>query len=525
LNCRYRGSIFILIFVRVIELTPLPQRQNRSVIGWLQKLSALLGIGIALGLAGPVARAAPTPKPNIIFILIDDMGYGDLSCYGGPSEQTPNIDSLAQAGIRFTQFYVGAPICSPSRTTFTTGQFPARWRVTSFLASRAENERRGMAQWLDVSAPTLARTLQQAGYVTGHFGKWHLGGQRDVGEAPLISEYGFNETLTQFEGLGDRILPLLDAFDGQPAQKYALGSDNLGRGNIEWLDRSKVTAAFVKRSLDFIQRAEQAGKPFYLNLWPDDVHSPFFPPKELRGDTTKRELYLGVVKAMDAQFAALFDYVRHSPSLRTNTIIVLASDNGPEPGAGSAGPFRGHKGMLYEGGIREPFIVWGPGFMPKSAHGSLNETTVVSALDLFPSLARLTGVRVPTAVKLDGEDLSEALLGKNKSHRSKQLFWNRPPDRSGNNRETWPDLATREGNWKLLMMRDGSEPQLYDLQHDPGETQNLAGKHPKVVKRMSQTLLTWWESLPASRESAELLPKQAGSGRRRLTNANSSGNE
>jgi uncharacterized sulfatase len=216
----------------------------------------------------------PTTKPNFIFVLIDDMGYADLSCYGGRPGLTPQIDSLASEGIRFSQFYAGAPICSPSRTALLTGQNPERWRITSFLASRAENERRGMAQWLDSSAPTLSRTLQQAGYATGHFGKWHMGGQRDVGEAPLITEYGFDESLTQFEGLGDRILPLLDAFDGEPARKYSLGSENLGRGNIEWMDRSVVTEGFVKRTEDFIQRAEKQGKPFYVNLWLDDVEAP-----------------------------------------------------------------------------------------------------------------------------------------------------------------------------------------------------------------------------------------------------------
>ena len=115
------------------------------------------------------------------------------------------------------------------------------------------------------------------------------------------------------------------------------------------------------------------GKPFYVNLWPDDVHSPFFPPKALRRDGTKRQLYLGVVKAMDEQFAPLFNYLRASPVLRTNTFLIISSDNGPEPGAGSAGPFRGHKGNLYEGGIREPFIVWAPGFLGPSARGTLND--------------------------------------------------------------------------------------------------------------------------------------------------------
>lgn len=436
------------------------------------------------------------PKPNILFVLIDDMGYADLSCYGEKRIQTPHIDALAAEGIRFTQFYVASPICSPSRTALLTGQFPARWRMTSYLAERRENERRGMPQWLDLQAPALARTLQQAGYATGHFGKWHMGGQRDVGEAPLITEYGFDQSLTQFEGLGDRILPLLDAFDGQPPKKYSLGSDKLGRGQITWLDRSQVTSAFVSNALQFIQQAEKAGRPFYVNVWPDDVHSPFFPPKTLRGDGSKKQLYLGVVKAMDDQLAALFDYIRERPALRTNTLIVLASDNGPEPGAGSAGPFRGHKGNLYEGGVREPFIVWGPGLLAKTACGTVNDTTVVAGVDLLPSLACLAGAALPNGVSLDGEDLSRSFLGHARQTRSKPLYWVRPPDRPGQGNEAWPDLAMREGDWKLLLMEDGSGPQLYDLAVDPGEKQNLASKQAKIVQRLSRKLLAWRRTLP-----------------------------
>ncbi len=461
------------------------------------RVRVLAGLMACAGFAAlNQVAAAPAAKPNFVFVLIDDMGYGDLSCYGGKPGQSPNIDALASEGIRFTQFYSGAPICSPSRTAFMTGQSPARWKITSFLASRAENERRDMAQWLDVKAPTLSRTLQKAGYATGHFGKWHLGGQRDVGEAPLITEYGFDESLTQFEGLGDRILPLLDAFDGEPAKKYSLGSEHLGRGNIEWMDRSIVTEGFVKRTADFIQRAEKKNQPFYVNLWLDDVHSPFFPPKALRNDESKRELFLSVSKAMDQQLAPLFDQIRSSPALRTNTIIIVASDNGPEPGAGSAGPFRGHKGMLYEGGIREPLIVWGPGFVKKSDRGLVNETTVVSALDFFPSITSLAGVALPNGVKFEGVDQSRAFVGKTRDERSKPLFWSRPPDRGGDNGDKWPDLATRKNDWKLLIMRDGSNPQLYDLGKDPGETNNLAAQNPIVVKRLSQPLLTWWHSLP-----------------------------
>lgn len=434
--------------------------------------------------------------PNFVFVLIDDMGYADLSCYGERRIQTPHIDALAKEGIRFTQFYVDSPICSPSRTALTTGQFPARWRITSYLAERRENDRRGMAQWLDPKAPTLAHLLRAAGYATGHFGKWHMGGQRDVGEAPLIAEYGFDQTLTQFEGLGDRILPLLDAFDGKPPRKYSLGSDQLGRGQITWLDRSKVTSAFVGRALQFIQEAEKARRPFYVNIWPDDVHSPFFPPQALRGDSSKKQLYLGVVKAMDDQLAPLFDYIKSSPSLRTNTLVIVASDNGPEPGAGSAGPFRGHKGNLYEGGVREPFIIWGPGLVAERARGTVNDTTVVAGVDLLPSLAGLAHVRLPAGVTFDGEDLSPSWLGKTQRARTKPLFWNRPPDRAGSATEAWPDLASRDGEWKLLVMEDGSGAQLYNLAKDPGEKRNLAAEQPKVVQRLTRQLLNWRKSLP-----------------------------
>jgi uncharacterized sulfatase len=440
--------------------------------------------------------AAGATRPNFIFVLIDDMGYADLSCYGNTKLQTTHLDRLAKEGIRFTQFYVASPVCSPSRTALTTGQFPARWRLTSYLDSRRMNEQRGMAQWLDPRAPTLARLLQKSGYATGHFGKWHMGGQRDVGDAPLIQAYGFDESLTQFEGLGDRILPLLDAFDGSPAKKYALGSDQLGHGEITWMDRSKVTSGFVERALRFIQRAEQAGQPFYVNVWPDDVHSPFFPPKALRGDGSKRELYLGVVKAMDEQLAPLFDYVRNRPSLRTNTLIIAASDNGPEPGAGSAGVFRGDKGNLYEGGVREPFIVWGPGLVDKQAQGTVNEQTVIGGVDLLPSLAKLARVELPVGVDFDGEDLSRPLLGFTRQTRSKPLMWVRPPERPGPAGNRWPDLSIREGDWKLLIMRDGSRPQLYNLAQDPAEAHDLSADQPDRVKGLSRKLLAWQDQLP-----------------------------
>ncbi len=153
----------------------------------------------------PAASGKPV-GPNIILVFIDDMGYSDFSCFGNDLAKTPQIDNLASEGISFEQFYVNSPICSPSRVAISTGQYPQRWKISSFLGYRKKNEERGMVQYLDTKAPMLARSLKQVGYATGHFGKWHMGGQRDDDTCPHITEYGFDESLTNFEGLGKRLL-------------------------------------------------------------------------------------------------------------------------------------------------------------------------------------------------------------------------------------------------------------------------------------------------------------------------------
>lgn len=460
----------------------------------------LVGLGVAACvMTGAGAQEQPVRKKlNILVVLVDDLGYGDFSCYGGTGVKTENVDRLAREGLRFSQFYVNSPICSPSRTALTTGHYPARWRITSFISDRAANTRRGMAQFLDPKAPSLARGLAGAGYATGHFGKWHMGGGRDVGEAPLISEYGFQESLTQFEGLGDRVLPILDAHDGTPPRKMPLGlaSEKLGRGKVTWVDRCQVTKSFVDGALDFIKRAEAADRPFYVNLWPDDVHSPFFPPAALRGDGSKRALYEGALKNMDDQLGPLFDYVRNSPRLRDNTLILVLGDNGPEGGAGSAGPFRGSKGQHYEGGIREPLVAWGPGLIPPSRRGAEDRETVLSSVDLVASLYRLAGVTAPENPRPDGVDRSGALLGMPAGERPQPLFWKRPPDRPGPPRRPLPDLAVRDGRWKLLMQDDGTDIELYDLHADPGETRNLAAENPEVVARLKTAVTEWNATLP-----------------------------
>ncbi len=218
-------------------------------------------------------------KPNVILVFIDDMGWGDFSCFGNEAAQTPNVDRLAKEGIRFEQFYVNSPICSPSRTAISTGQYPQRWKITSYLSNRDHNKQRGMAQWLDPKAPMLARSLQKAGYATGHFGKWHMGGQRNVADAPSITEYGFDQSLTNFEGMGPKLLPLTLKPGQDPDKPGRIWADavRLGKG-VRWMQRSKITEGFVEEAIPFIKKAQDEEKPFYLNLWPDDVHSPFWPP-------------------------------------------------------------------------------------------------------------------------------------------------------------------------------------------------------------------------------------------------------
>lgn len=466
-------------------------------------MRALIFLILALVLCGSAypARAGRTGPPNIVFVFIDDMGYGDLEAFAPDGVRTENISRLAEEGLRFRQFYVNSPICSPSRTAVTTGHYPARWRITSYIDNRGLNERRGMAQFLDPAAPTLARMLRESGYTTGHFGKWHLGGGRDVGEAPLINEYGFDQSLTQFEGLGDRILPIFDPHNGMPANQSGLGlaSEKLGRGKVEWLDRCQVTAAFVDRAIGFMDEASKAGKPFYINLWPDDVHTPLFPPGDLRGDGSKRALYEGVLKNMDRQLGPLFNAVRENAELRDNTLILLASDNGHEGGAGRAPGLRGSKANLYEGGIRSPLIVWGPGLIAATKRGSVNSESLLSGVDLVPSLLKLAGRPLPTGVNFDGVDLASTLTGHSTAGREKPLFWKRPPDRPGPPEATWPDLAVREGAWKLLINEDGSKAELFDLTADPGESKNLAEEHPDLVERLRGVVMEWNRGLPSNR--------------------------
>jgi arylsulfatase A-like enzyme len=412
-----------------------------------------------------------------------------LGSYGGRFVPTPNLDRMANAGVRFTQFYVASPICSPSRAGVTTGMFPARWRITSYLQTRKGNAECGQADFLDPQAPSVARLLKSAGYATAHFGKWHMGGGRDVTHAPSIREYGFDEWASTWESP-----------DPHP---------DLTATNWIWSPQDKVkrwdrTAFFVDKTLDFLRR--HPSQPCYVNLWPDDTHTPFVPKPSLKqkyqaGNNSNGERnFQGVLEEYDRQMGRLLDGLKQ-PGLATNTLVLFTGDNGPSPTYEQrrTGGLRGAKLSLYEGGTRLPMLVWWPG---RVAAGQVNERTVLSAVDLLPSFCKLAGAAIPQAIadRLDGEDLSGALTG-GLPMRLRPLFWGygrntnsfaypgEPANRS-------PNLAVRDGDWKLLINADGSRSELYDLAADPKEEKNLATNKVELSQSLSEQVLKWRRALP-----------------------------
>ena len=432
--------------------------------------------------------------PNIVFIFIDDMGFADLGCFGNPLMKTPHIDGLAKQGLRLTNFYVNSPICSPSRVAVTTGQYPSRWQIHSYLNTRKGNRQRGMRDFLDASAPTTAKKLRSHGYATAHFGKWHMGGGRDVGDAPLPSDYGFDESCVAFEGLGDRIL-----------DNPKTSSVQLGRGNIEFCDRWEKTEKYTDLAIDFIRRHRT--QPFFLRLFPNDVHDRHQPrpgsAKKWQDVTSNpwQQKFCAVLEELDQQIGRLVQAIDQM-GLADSTLIVLTSDNGPtdwpkyyrQPNdypPGFTGPFFGRKWSLYEGGIRVPFIARWIGKIPADM---VDDQSIVSGIDLSPTFCHLVGVDIPASEQLDGIDRSDVLLGL-PSPRSRACFWQYGAPHAklqpGKLAHRSPTLAVREGNWKLLVNADGSNEQLFNLAQDPSESHNLAGRHPKIVTILTDQLRGW----------------------------------
>lgn len=439
----------------------------------IRKVSAVFFLLIAAA-----CSFAQNRQPNIIFILTDDMGIGDIGCYNGVY-QTPGIDKMAEEGIRFTNYYSASPVCSPSRTGFITGMAPAKWNITNYLSDKKHNRTCEQNDYLDPSAPSIAKIFKANGYATGHFGKWHMGGGRDVTNAPSIKEYGFDEWSSTWES---------------PNPDPLLTSSNWIWADSDSIKRWNRTAYFVDKTLDFLQKNK--GKPCFINLWPDDVHTPWVPGNDyVKNEGNAEKNFLPVLKEYDVQIGRLLNELKRR-GFDKNTIVVFTSDNGPAPNFRhdrSAG-MRGAKLSLYEAGIRMPFIVWGTTKIPS---GKTDSNSVITANDLLTSFCKLASLTQSTAG--DGEDRSAVLLG-SPSNRKKAIYWeygrnhisfNYP---KGNDRS--PSLAIRKGQWKLLINHDGSNPELYDIVRDKKEQTNLASSQMNLVEEMKKELLDWWNALP-----------------------------
>jgi len=430
-----------------------------------------------------IVSPAAAERPNILFILADDMGWGDASCYGNAQFKTPNIDRLAAQGVRFEQAYQAASVCSPSRAALLSGRFPAELKFHRALGSHAENEKFGTVDSLDPkSTCVLPQILKQAGYSTAHVGKWHLG--------DLLSRD-----------------PAAYGFDIARWVDYRSGSRNLGK-LPERPDCSKILVDETISILDQI-----GNEPFYCQLWLLDPHAPLMPTQdqmapfrkeEPEGFTSPDMVYAAAVTEMDRQIGRLLEYL-DKRGIAENTIVVFSSDNGPEDGhamnarwsaSGSSGPFRGRKRSLYDGGTRLPFLFrWPGGGVPA---GMVNKKSVISGLDLMPTLCELTGLEVPEADRkiLDGESVAAAVKGDTNFQRKRPLFWERRFEVLGEENCS-PRLAVRKGKWKLLLNTEDDRTELYDMEQDAREGANVAAGNPEIVETLRRELVGWKQSLPS----------------------------
>ena len=422
-------------------------------------------------------------SPHIILILSDDLGVGDISCYYG-KYHTPNIDKIAAEGGRLTNYYSASPVCSPSRAGILTGKSPAKLHFTTFLNTREDNRRKEQVDFLDPHTTNLAKLLKAKGYTTGHFGKWHLGGGRDVTDAPNFDQYGFDAWAGTYES---------------PDPDPAITATDWIWSDQDSIKRWNRTAYFVDKTLSFLK--ENKDKPCYVNLWTDDVHTPWVAGDDeigrYPGKPGEERSFEAVLKEFDKQLGRLMDGLKEL-GVDENTLVIFTSDNGPLPNFRqdrSAG-LRGTKLSLYEGGINMPFIVRWPA---KIEQNWIDNSSVVSALDLLPSLVNIAGGNVKIDEQFDGEDRAGVLLG-DASPREKPLIWEygrnnaffnfpKKPNRS-------PALAYREGSWKFLMNQDKSSIELYNLANDRNESKNIAEQHPDLVAKFSEKLSLWWQALP-----------------------------
>ncbi len=450
--------------------------------------------------AACAADSTPSP-PNIIFILLDDQGWADAGAFGHPYMKTPHIDRRVGQSARFEQFYVSNPVCSPSRTAFMTGQYPARHGVHAHFSTHAKNAARGMPDWLDPELTTVFDLARSAGYATAHFGKWHLGHSK---AAPAPDAYGVDDyRITGSAGT---------AWRGK------------GKEEKDPYFRAKSTGLFVDEAIRFIKAHRD--QPFYINLWTLVPHAKLNPtPEELavydglqvspkdfpswmqqyvaeaRDPQQQMKVFCAAMTGLDTALGRLFDFL-DTQNLADNTIIFMSSDNGPEDyhvgkaanaGMGFPGVARARKRSLYDGGLRTPLLVRWPG---KIEAGRDDKTSLLTAVDFLPTVANLMGAELPEEIHFDGEDVSDILLGE--SHpRKRPILWEWRFQVKGNRAYSPPELAIRDNQWKLLVDSDGKHVELYRPVDDPEERHNLADQHPDVVDRLKPIVLQWQKTLPS----------------------------
>ena len=439
----------------------------------LLALALIPGFGSVCAANGP-QLSNTRRRPNIVFILADDLGYGDIGCYGSKVNRTPHLDRLAAGGMRFTDFHSNGPMCSPTRAAFLTGLYQSRFgrRFESALSGARRDP------GLPLSAVTIAEVLKQSGYATGMFGKWHLGY-----EAPYLpTNQGFDTFRGLVSGDGDH-----------HTQIDRSGNEDWWNGAFVSMEKGYTADLITRHSIEFIERHKD--EPFFLYVPHLAIHFPWQgpndPPHRKAGVEYHKDKW-GVIpdrSNVQPHVTAMIESLDESVGrivatlerlgLTGNTLVVFTSDNGGylDYAGGfekisDMGPLRGEKGTIYEGGHRVPAIVSWPGRIKPSV---CHETAMT--FDLFPTFAALARTKAGSAT-LDGIDLSDTLSGRAKLP-ERSLFW-----RMGSSR------AVRNGSWKLCL-QGTRPPELYDLAADISERNNLASARPEVLHQLKTALAAW----------------------------------
>jgi len=425
-------------------------------------------------------------KPNIVLIMADDLGYGDLSSYGHPNIQTPIIDRLARSGIRLTSFYAGDPVCTPSRAALMTGRYAIRSNMTGVEFPDSDNG-------IPPSEITLAEALREQNYQTAMVGKWHLGDK----SPHLPTENGFDS----YYGLlysNDMIEPwistAMEEVDETPPPLMLVRNTEAVK---EVKDQGILTKAYTKEAVELLG-SFKGDNPFFLYLAYTMPHVPVAAPEEFRGKS-KGGLYGDVIQTIDWSVGEIISALEKRGDL-DNTIIVFTSDNGPwhnmparmlqngiEPWhIGSTGTLRGSKGTTYEGGLRVPAIVhW-----PNSKAAGQASSELVSAVDIFTTLAKVGGAEFPKELQLDGKDLTKLFSGETNKSANNQFFYFKGKRLEGVRDSKWKLRVSRYTE-KNLLRGDGEgvvEVELFNLEEDPSERFDVSNRYPEQVKRLETIL-------------------------------------